>query len=74
MLDEADEPLPEGCEFVWNAFCALSMTRPVGMGMGAITFTEIKAYQDLYSIQFRTWELDCITGLDHLSRRVMHGD
>lgn len=34
----------------WAAFQELSMTRPVGMGVGAIPFQEIVAWLDLHQI------------------------
>lgn len=75
-MPEQLEPVefPEGCEFVWAAFCELNDTRQSGMGIGAITFTEIKAFQDLRGIRFRQWELDSLRALDRLSRSIVHGN
>lgn len=33
-------------------------------GKESITLTDVKAYSDLYSIDFEDWEIDAIMGLD----------
>lgn len=33
-------------------------------GKESITLTDVKAYSDLYSVDFEDWEIDAIMGLD----------
>jgi len=52
---------------VWNWFAELNSTRPVGMAVGAITYTEIKSYFDLLGIDVTPQEVQIIKMLDRVS-------
>jgi hypothetical protein len=41
------EPPPDEIMYIWDWFMQLSRSRPVGMGPGAISFSEIRAWADL---------------------------
>jgi len=36
--------------FYWNAFVVLSQSRPIGLGVGAIPLSDMKAFCDLMEI------------------------
>jgi len=59
--------LPHTMLDVWNWFAELNSTRPVGMAVGAITYTEIKNYFDLLGIDVTPQEVQIIKMLDRVS-------
>jgi len=59
--------LPHTMLDVWNWFAELNSTRPVGMAVGAITYTEIKNYFDLLGIEVTPQEVQIIKMLDRVS-------
>lgn len=59
--------LPHTMLDVWNWFAELNSTRPVGMAVGAITYTEIKSYFDLLGIDVTPQEVQIIKMLDRVS-------
>gem|GEM_PF-877422 len=42
--------LDESMVFYWNAFVVLSQSRPIGLGVGAIPLSDMKAFCDLMEI------------------------
>lgn len=58
------EDLPSELKRVWQWFCDLSTTRPLGMGFVPISYAEIAEYGRLMGIAFRKWEVVAIRRLD----------
>lgn len=58
---------PEGA-WLWSSFVALDDTRDIGMSVGAITFTEMKAYADLWGFRWTPAEIAIIRALDRAYR------
>lgn len=58
---------PEGV-WLWGAFCALDDTRDAGMGLGAITYTEMVHYAALWGFTWAPAELSIIRALDRAYR------
>lgn len=58
--------LPQGCEFIWRDFMALSIGRGSnGFSAARITWADIEAYQRVNGIRFAGWEIDAIRRLDN---------
>lgn len=62
-LDDILE-LPENLYYMWKIFIDLHNTRSAGMAENAITYTEIKAYADLFNINFEEWEIMLLCKFD----------
>lgn len=60
--------LPVEGEWLWGVFLALDDTRESGMGLGPITFTEMKAYASLFGFRFQPAEIGIIRRLDRAYR------
>jgi hypothetical protein len=79
QLGRRPKDLEPPCEFphlmvhVWVAFCALSNGRSSGMGIGSISFTEIKNWMDITENKLRPREIDIINRLDQTYRKVANG-
>ena len=52
--------------FLWEHFLHLNQTRSSGMGVSAISYSEIKAYCELNDVSFSPYELKVIKSLDGL--------
>lgn len=59
--------LPESCEHVWTWFMRLHSTRPSGMGICSISYTEMQSFFSLESIQPLPWEIRLLTQLDNIA-------
>lgn len=66
-IDLGPDLPPEGA-WLWGAFCALDDTRDSGMGVGAITFTEMKSYAQLWGFQWAPAEIAIVRALDRSYR------
>lgn len=62
--------LPEIFADCWRWFLKLNQTRPAGFGFSKITYTEMKAYFDLLSIQPEEWEIFIIEVFDDQAARI----
>jgi hypothetical protein len=66
------DPLLEPIEFaasmiyLWEHFLNLNSTRPSGMSIGSITYSEIKAYCDMNGLSFSPFEVRIIKMLDRV--------
>lgn len=60
--------LPREGAWIWSAFVALDDTRDIGMGVGAITFTEMVSYADLWGFRWNPVEITIIRALDRAYR------
>lgn len=56
--------LPPEYRFIWEDFLQLNSTRPSGFGVSPISYSEIKAYSELYGIDFEPWEVTLIKLFD----------
>jgi hypothetical protein len=56
--------LPKEGRATWATFLELHQTRSSGMGIGAITYTEIDAWQRVTGIDLDPWEIVAIKALD----------
>lgn len=65
-LDEMVE-LPEVFQEIWSWLVKLNQTRAVGFGISCITFTEMKAFFDLYRIEPEEWELFVLERFDRVA-------
>jgi hypothetical protein len=63
-------PIPVELGHVWDWWQALNKTRPVGMDIGAITYSEIKSWRDLYGYEISRFELDCLMTIESVFMRV----
>lgn len=59
--------MPDSLAYVWDWYLRLNETRPVGMGMSAITYTEIRSYFELMDIEVEPFEVELIKVFDRLS-------
>lgn len=58
--------LPESCHQVWKWFIDLNNSRSSnGFGVNPISYSDIKAYVDLASIDIEEWELQLIKQFDN---------
>jgi hypothetical protein len=58
--------LPDSCRQVWNWFLDLHSTRSSnGFGPNPISFSEIKSYFDLASVEPDDWEVQLLRRFDH---------
>ncbi len=60
--------LPVEGEWLWGVFQALDDTREMGMGIGPITYTEMRAYAGLFGFRFQAVEIAIIRRLDRAYR------
>lgn len=56
--------LPESCQDIWGVFLSLHNSRSYGMSMNPISYSDIKAFFDLYGIKPESWEVQAIRLLD----------
>lgn len=52
---------------IWDAFQAISASRPSGMGPSGIPQSEIRAWQDNHDVTLTPWEIETIQQLDHVA-------
>lgn len=64
-------PVPAAAAALWEAFASLSGTRPGGMGMAPISFTELAAWQALNGVSLTPWEADTLIEIDRAARAVV---
>ncbi len=57
-------PIPYELKYIWDWWCDLHKTRPVGMDEGHITYTEIENWSTLLKISVTPFEVRCIMALD----------
>lgn len=62
-LDDILE-LPDSMHYVWKIFIDLHNTRSVGFAENPISYSEIKAYSELFNINLEEWEVMLICKLD----------
>jgi hypothetical protein len=63
--EQLDFPnIPVEIEYIWDWWVALANTRPAGMGMEHITYTEITNWSNLLKINVTPFEVRCIMALD----------
>jgi hypothetical protein len=66
------ERLPEHGAALWDAFAALSTSRPAGMGgASAVPPSEIAAWQQLHGVRLTGWEIDTLCAMDRAALAVM---
>lgn len=71
MPEQLDVPsVPFEIEHVWGWWCQLDSTRQVSMDLCRITFSEIKAWSELYRVEISPFELDCLVMLDTIYMRI----
>lgn len=72
VIPEADpnEP-PREFEFVWEVFRGLGQARAYGMGPCPISWSDIRAWRDLYGIKLSHLHLYVIRRLDSVWLKVM---
>lgn len=63
-------PLPFELCHVWEWWCLLNKRRQSGMDVCTITFTEIKAWKELYELKTTPFEIDCILMLESVYMRI----
>jgi hypothetical protein len=64
-LEELKE-LPESCSQVWRWFIDLNNARSSnGYGVNPISYSDIKSYMDLISIEMHEWELHLLKRIDN---------
>jgi hypothetical protein len=64
-LEELKE-LPESCRQVWKWFIDLNNSRSSnGYGVNPLSYSDIKAYLDMISIDVEEWELNLIKRIDN---------
>lgn len=56
--------LPGGCEFVWDVFSELNITRQAGFAPNPITYQEILAWVQLTGLMLEPWEVSALKQLD----------
>lgn len=64
---------PAGFDYLWEWFCRLNSTRSVGLGMSAITETELRSFFLNRSITPQEWEIDLLLKLDRLAMAAQKG-
>lgn len=62
---------PPACANVWDAFAMLHAARPVGMAPGAITPSEIVAWQQLVGVTLNPWEVETLMAMDRAAMAAM---
>jgi hypothetical protein len=59
--------MPRGCSQLWVDFLELHGSRgSTGFGAARITFTDLKAWQDVRGVRLDAWEIDAIRKVDSL--------
>lgn len=64
LIELQSHELPVGCEYLWEWFLRLNMTRPSGFGAGPITETELRSFFFNRKIQPTPWELEALIQMD----------
>lgn len=59
--------LPESCEHVWVWFMRLHNTRPAGMGVSSISYSEMMGFFYLEGIKPLPWEIRLLNQLDNIA-------
>jgi len=75
-IEELDD-IPEIIDYfkhVWEWFLALNYQRPVGFGLSAISFSELKAYLDLMHIDYLREDIEAFSVIDRVYLEVMRED
>lgn len=62
---------PPAARALWHAFVELAGARPAGMGVSAIPFGELEAWQRLHGVRFTPWEVETIVAMDHAALNVL---
>lgn len=57
-------PIPYELSYIWDWWVDLQKTRPIGMGEGHITYSEIMNWSTLLKINVDPFEVRCIMALD----------
>jgi len=57
--------IPIDALYLWDWFMNLNYSRPSGMGISPITYSELKAWTELTGVQLSHWEVDVIKRLDN---------
>lgn len=56
--------LPDNSLLIWKYFIDLNNTRPSGMGVSPISYSEMYSYFKLYDISIMDYEIEAIHRLD----------
>lgn len=65
---------PEPLRFLWDAFIEMSSVRPfTEVGVGPITYSEIKAFSELTEHRFSPKDIQILRLLDNTYLRVING-
>ncbi|MCL4715460.1 MAG: hypothetical protein KJZ75_11165 [Hyphomonadaceae bacterium] len=56
--------LPIEGAWLWGAYCALDAKRDRNFGMGAITYTEMRSYSEIFGFRWKPPEVAIIDALD----------
>lgn len=68
-------PLPERVAYLWDAFLDIHAGRSYGMnGPNPLSWSDIAAWNELFSMGLKDWEVRVIKTLDLLWLRVMSED
>lgn len=71
MPEQLNVPdIPYELIYVWDWWVELNRTRPVGMDIGALNYTEIANWATLLKIGITAFEVRCIMALDSAYMRV----
>lgn len=64
MLTDAP-PLPEGCEALWEHYCALHEARgTAGMGPSPLSWRDLGEWQSFTGLRLAGWQVDAIRKAD----------
>lgn len=66
--------LPESMMYVWKYFIELHNARSLGNGISPISYSDIQAYFNLYSIIPMEWEIQVIKQLDNIAMQAYAAD
>ncbi len=61
---------PASCTAIWQNFLDLHSSRSYGMAMNPISYSDIKAYFDLYGQEPENWEIQTIKALDLIAMKA----
>lgn len=66
------ENIPAAYHYLWNIYRKLSSRREYNDGLPtAITYSELKAFADVYWIRLAPWEIEILTDLDDFERGLL---
>jgi len=57
---------------VWAWFLDLHKTRPAGMGLSSISYSEMQSYFNLLRIEPEVWEVQVIRAFDDAAMEELH--